>query len=155
MIIKGKGDSALNQDNQDIQPPPPEYTEALVRPEQTHVQPPAPAAQPQYPPQPSPYNQGSLAPQQRQAQIGQEYRDRCESPSSRLSEPAKFPKFTCSTGPMREWRTRCNHDIRNMRYHLCCHIVSDRFGVSVVSLYHPVLSFTVRSTQNPSSQQRR
>ncbi|KAF9646396.1 hypothetical protein BDM02DRAFT_3118715 [Thelephora ganbajun] len=74
MIIKGE--SALNQDNQDIQPPPPEYTETPVRPEPTHAQQPTPTAQLQYPPQPSPYNQDSFTPQQRQVRIGQEYRDR-------------------------------------------------------------------------------
>lgn len=75
MIIKGE--PAPNQDVQDIQQPPPEYTEIVLRSgqEEPPLQRPAPAAQPQYPPQPSPHN---LTPQQREARIGREYRDRRE-----------------------------------------------------------------------------
>jgi hypothetical protein len=78
MIIKDE--SAPHQDPQDIQPPPPEYSEVLARPEPAHAQQPAPATPPQYPPQPSPRTQDNLSPQQRQAQVSQEYRDRCEFP---------------------------------------------------------------------------
>ena len=62
---------------QDIQPPPPEYTETLPipEPERTLPQQPTLAAQPQYLPQQSPYNPENLTPQQRNARIGQEYRD--------------------------------------------------------------------------------
>lgn len=77
MIIKGE--PALNQDIQHNQPPP-EYTEAVPRPDpsQAPLERPTPAARPQYPPQPSPRPQDNLTPQQREARIGQEYRDRCE-----------------------------------------------------------------------------
>lgn len=73
MIIKGE--PALDQDIQDIQPPP-EYSETL-RPAPP-PQRPTPVARPQYPPQPSPRTRDNLTPQQREARLGQEYRDRCK-----------------------------------------------------------------------------
>ena len=73
MIIKSE--PTLTQDIQDIQPPP-EYTETLPRPEPTHAQQPIPPTQLQYPPQPSTPSRDNLSPQQRQARVGQEYRDR-------------------------------------------------------------------------------
>ena len=131
MIIKDE--SAAHQDTQDTQPPPPEYTEALVRPEPTYAQQPAPATQLQYPPQPSPYNQNDPTPRQRQAQIGQEYRNRREFLPLCSPELAELSKSPRSASSVRERRPRRNHDIRNMRHRLCRPVVSDRPGVPVVS----------------------
>jgi hypothetical protein len=130
MIIKAE--PTLNQDNQDIQPPPPEYTETLPKPGPTSPQRPAPAAQPQYPPQPSPNTQDNLTPQQREARIGQEYRNRRKRPLYMSS--LNSLTFPSSAGPVRERPTRCYDDIRVMRYRLCRLAVSNRFGMSVVSL---------------------
>ena len=83
MIIKSE--PALSQDIQDIQPPP-EYTETLPRPEPTHAQQSIPATQPHYPPQPpTPRSRDNLSPAERQARIGQEYRDRSKPSSLRPS----------------------------------------------------------------------
>ena len=87
MIIKDE--SVAHQDAQYTQPPPPEYTEALVRPEPTYAQP-TPATQLQYPPQPSPYNQNNPLARQRQAQTGQDYRNRRELPSLTLARAPKI-----------------------------------------------------------------
>jgi len=92
MIIKDE--SVAHQDAQYTQPPPPEYTEALARPEPTYAQQPTPATQLHYPPQPSPYNQNNPSTRQRQAQAGQDYRNRRELPSSTLVRTLKSLK-TC------------------------------------------------------------
>lgn len=92
MIIKDE--SVAHQDAQDIQPPPPEYTEALVRPEPTYAQQPTPATQLQYPPQPTSYNQNNPSTRQRQAQAGQDYRNRRELPSLTLTKAPKILR-TC------------------------------------------------------------
>ena len=130
MIIKGE--PALTQDIHDIQPPP-EYTEAPVRPAPTHIQQPPPAAQPQYPPRPPAPNRDNLSPQQRQAQIGREYQDRRKPPSSRSPEVPKFSNPPRSTSSMRSRRPRLDHDLRYMRYRLRSLVVSVRSSVSVVS----------------------
>jgi outer membrane biosynthesis protein TonB len=130
MIIKGE--PALTQEIHDIQPPP-EYTEAPARPAPAHVQQPTPAAQPQYPPQPPTPNRDNLSPQQRQAQIAREYQNRCKFPSSCPLEFVQFSKPLRSTSSLRSRRPRRNHDIRYMWYRLRCPVVSDRFGVSLVS----------------------
>jgi len=87
MIIKDE--SAAHQDAQYTQPPPPEYTEAVVRPEPTYVQQPTPATQLQYPPQPSTYNQNNTLGQQSRAQTGQDYRNRRKLPSLTLARAPK------------------------------------------------------------------
>ena len=155
MIIKAE--PAIEQDPHDIQPPPPEYTETLVRPEPTHIQQPPPAAQLHYPPQPSPRNRDSPTTQQPQTRVGQEYRDRCKPPL-RARPNLLNSQHLCSVSPMRKRRTRCNHDIWAMRHHLCRPVVSNRPGVSVVSLRPPMLLvplFRRRLTSEPFSQQRR
>lgn len=90
MIIKDE--SVAHQDAQYTQPPPPEYTEALVRPEPTYAQQPTPATQLQYPPQPTPYNQNNFLARQRQAQAGHDYRNRRELPSLTLARTPKILK---------------------------------------------------------------
>jgi len=99
MIIKS--DSAPTQDIQDIQPPP-EYTPAPVRPEPTPPQLPAPVAQTQYPPRPPTHNRDNLPPQQHQAQIGQEYRNRRRPLSS----------YSPDSPSSQNWRTELAHCAR-------------------------------------------
>ena len=99
MIVKAE--PAPNQDVQDIQPPPPEYSETPVRPEPTSPQRPTPAAQTQYPPRPSPHTPDNFTPQQREAQTAQAYRDRCKrlvSLSSMNSERLCTVLAQCANG---------------------------------------------------------